>query len=764
MLPRLLACICLCALWNNAPCQVSGAPPSKFKETGRFALVIGNGNYADTHLPPLTDAITDSVHVADTLKELGFKVYGGSALVNLNRLQMVDKIAGFSASLPPGALVFIYYSGHGVEIQGSNYLIPVDAKANISGQLGPPALIELSALIALKGAKNADLLEDRLAFLKPAAIIAVIDACRSSGLPGSNRGLAKPSAQPANTIIAFPTRPGATAKSPSPYATALISHLREPGLRLEDIFNSTREDVKQESGMSQLPQEFSSLPPKPIYLRSAMPPPDGTLLTSDKQRYSVVFSGQRRVIPDVPTLLALGFEAQFAIVKSDQEIRLIPEGPPFPTLDSALLRGKRCVYYLFWGMKWCIPNADDLKNMVQQNEEPKIMSSEESFGIPPGDPARIMGGVRLRFQGREGIFLLNSGSLTPLPANAPLPSGHVIGLPAFMYNLLTKRENTATPGFSYLSGSKLVVDELSRQIYVAEESIQSILVFDSSSPSMARGIKFNKGAPSLMVLAAKKRQLFVADSPAHQIHVIDVRTNTLLYSFAQHFRSPTQITGLALSPDENRLYVGNQGGESLLSLGTITVFDLSKNGPPEPVNDVGKVNCPEGMSITPDGSRIYIASQCGSGADPLFIFDTDTETVISEPGFAVGRTVALAPRQQKAYIARDGVYPGDAPKVVTVVDMTDNSVVASLPINADFFSTTPDSKYVVAAGYKFLYLIDADTDTLANIVPFDTAPRALGLGPSEDGKTWMCYVWLPDEQPKPRLFFGGMNSLLEKKK
>jgi DNA-binding beta-propeller fold protein YncE len=251
----------------------------------------------------------------------------------------------------------------------------------------------------------------------------------------------------------------------------------------------------------------------------------------------------------------------------------------------------------------------------------------------------------------------------------------------------------------------------------------------------------------------------VADSVSHQIHVIDVRTNQVLYSFAQHFRLPTQITGLSLSPDENRLYVGNQGGESLPSLGTISIFNLTKNGVPEPINDIGKVNCPEGMSITPDGSRIYMASQCGGGVDPLFILDTDTETVRTQPGFAVGRSVALAPRQQKAYIARDRSYPLDAQ--VTVVDTVDNSVLTSLPLDVSFFAITPDSKYVLAAGYKFLYLIDADTDAVVTIVPFDTPPRALGLGPSEDGKTWMCYVWLPDEK---RLFFSGLNALLDKKK
>ena len=67
---------------------------------------------------------------------------------------------------------------------------------------------------------------------------------------------------------------------------------------------------------------------------------------------------------------------------------------------------------------------------------------------------------------------------------------------------------------------------------------------------------------------------------------------------------------------------------------------------------IGKVNCPEGMTITPDGDRIYLASQCGSGNDPVFVIDTSTEDVTAIPGFPVGHNVAVAPARQKVYVSR----------------------------------------------------------------------------------------------------------------
>src|SRR6476620_8618102 len=119
-----------------------------------------------------------------------------------------------------------------------------------------------------------------------------------------------------------------------------------------------------------------------------------------------------------------------------------------------------------------------------------------------------------------------------------------------------------------------------------------------------------------MVLAEKRGWLFVADSAQHVIHIIDARSHTRLEDIPQQTPAPTLITGLALSPDEQRLYVANQGGEAIPTMGSISVFDLTSTH--ELLSKIGKVNCPEGMSITPDGDRIYLASQCGGGSDPVF--------------------------------------------------------------------------------------------------------------------------------------------------
>src|SRR5258708_6544408 len=160
--------------------------------------------------------------MADALKDLGFAVHGNGALLNLSHIEMNQAITAFRESLPDGALVWFYYSGHGSERAGQNYLFPVDDKYTEG--------LELDHVLELLGAA------------KSVATVVVLDACRVAVLDG--KGMARPGSEKrlSNFYIEFPTSPGDVTPDDSLYTGALLRHMRQPGLRLEDVFNRTRAD------------------------------------------------------------------------------------------------------------------------------------------------------------------------------------------------------------------------------------------------------------------------------------------------------------------------------------------------------------------------------------------------------------------------------------------------------------------------------------------------------------------------------------------
>lgn len=217
----------------------------------RLALVIGNGQYVN--LPVLANPANDALLVANNLGKLGFKV---TALTNQNQAQVKSAIAQFADAIEkagPETIAAFYYAGHGVQIDGTNYLVPVDAQAKTKGD------IVLGAVSATDVLRTLELSKARVNML-------VLDACRdnpfSAGTRSISRGLARIDA-PAGSIVAYSTAPGQVAQdgdgSNSPYAAALATHLATPGLSLEDVFRKVRIEVSERTGGAQVPWEETSL-------------------------------------------------------------------------------------------------------------------------------------------------------------------------------------------------------------------------------------------------------------------------------------------------------------------------------------------------------------------------------------------------------------------------------------------------------------------------------------------------------------------------
>jgi hypothetical protein len=217
----------------------------------RLALVIGNGQYSN--LPVLANPANDAALVATNLTKVGFKV---TALTNQSQSQLKSAIAQFADAIEragPDTLAAVYYAGHGVQIDGTNYLVPVDA------------LVKTKADIVLGAVSATDLLR-ALELSKARVNVIVLDACRdnpfSTGTRSISRGLARIDA-PSGSIVAYSTAPGQVAQDGeggnSPYATALATHLSTPGLSLEDVFRKVRIDVSQKTSGAQVPWEETSL-------------------------------------------------------------------------------------------------------------------------------------------------------------------------------------------------------------------------------------------------------------------------------------------------------------------------------------------------------------------------------------------------------------------------------------------------------------------------------------------------------------------------
>jgi uncharacterized protein len=229
----------------------------------RLALVIGNGGYTSR---PLANPLHDAALIARALQSTGFDV---TTLIDADQATMKKAMIEFGRRLrgSDSAGVF-YYAGHGVQIDGENYLIPVGADIK-----------ELEE-VALNGVSLSELM--RTMERASGVNLAILDACRDNPFATSSRsgarGLAAVSA-PSGTLIAYATAPGRVALDGkgenSPYTAALAEVLPTEGVALEDVFKRTRKKVLDVTAGKQTPWEHSSLTGE-FYFRPKTAAPEAT--------------------------------------------------------------------------------------------------------------------------------------------------------------------------------------------------------------------------------------------------------------------------------------------------------------------------------------------------------------------------------------------------------------------------------------------------------------------------------------------------------
>jgi hypothetical protein len=213
----------------------------------KIALVIGNSDYAQSG--SLKNPVNDANLIAQTLEDLDFTVI---KKLNATKFDMEGAIYEFSRKLSEFNVALFYYAGHGIQVEGTNYLLPIDAKLN------DKVAAEFEAIDVGKVVSQFERFPDNIN-------IVILDACRNNPFKSFSRGgesgfRAIPA--PSGTIIGFATGEGATASDGTGgnglYTSALVEEMKKPQ-RIEDVFINTRIKVRDRSNSQQSPQEWSQL-------------------------------------------------------------------------------------------------------------------------------------------------------------------------------------------------------------------------------------------------------------------------------------------------------------------------------------------------------------------------------------------------------------------------------------------------------------------------------------------------------------------------
>ena len=258
-------------------------------EPRKVALVIGNSTYREA---PLKNPQNDARAMAAALKERGFEVI---LRQNASKTDMERAVADFGEKLEEGATGLFYYAGHGMQVNGRNFLIPVDA------QITSEQRVRLETL-------DVDVVLDQMQAAKSKVSLVILDACRNNPFERRFRstggGLAQINA-PEGTLISYATAPGKVAADGegenSLFTEELLRAVKQPGLKVEEVFKAVRIGVTRRSNGAQTPWEASSLvgdfyfvppPPPPVQVAAvapvvAPPPPPPVVVAPAPQPQSL---------------------------------------------------------------------------------------------------------------------------------------------------------------------------------------------------------------------------------------------------------------------------------------------------------------------------------------------------------------------------------------------------------------------------------------------------------------------------------------------
>jgi hypothetical protein len=248
---------------QEEPQPLPVALPPAMKPERRIALVIGNGKYA-THAS-LDNPRNDAEAVSATLREIGFQSV--TTLLDGGRDKMVEALQSFATEAEDADWAMVYFAGHGIEVSGTNYLVPVDAKLKVDRDVQFEAVALDHVLSSVESARKLRLV--------------ALDACRDNPFISQmrrtlvsrsiGRGLA-PIETDRSMLVFFAAKHGQFSLdrvdgNNSPFTTSLVRWMKEPGIEINKVLRHVRDDVLKVTQRSQEPYQYGSLSSDDFYFR-----------------------------------------------------------------------------------------------------------------------------------------------------------------------------------------------------------------------------------------------------------------------------------------------------------------------------------------------------------------------------------------------------------------------------------------------------------------------------------------------------------------
>ncbi len=245
---KLLLFFAIALFLGSAFAQTRGFKKKRLDAKDHIALVIGNSNYPDM---PLTNPVNDADAVSAAFEEMGFIV---EKVLDADKEQMAMAVNRFSAKMRTARVAVFYFAGHGMQVDGSNYLIPIGQTA--ASQITKEEQVPYRAMNA--GEVLTAMENNNVKFS-----LIVLDACRNNPIAGNSRGKLKGLASidaPAGSLVMYATKAGDVANDGtgknSPFTTAFLQHITTPGLDVNLLPSKVTKTVRQLTNNAQTPGSY----------------------------------------------------------------------------------------------------------------------------------------------------------------------------------------------------------------------------------------------------------------------------------------------------------------------------------------------------------------------------------------------------------------------------------------------------------------------------------------------------------------------------
>jgi formylglycine-generating enzyme required for sulfatase activity len=369
----------------------------------RVALVIGNSSYRN--VPALPNPANDAADIAESLERVGFIV---RRVMNGNSESMRAALRDFVPQARRSEIAVIFFAGHGIEVGGENWLVPIDAELNEDIATEQEAIALRSLLPVVGSASKLGLI--------------ILDACRNNpfaarmqrSLPvrAVVRGLAR--VEPAGSVlVAYAAKDGTTANDGvgrnSPFTTALLRNIETPGLEINYLFRNVREAVLSATNRQQEPVVYGSLPSEPVYFKPAVTPGATAVLPANPAvvppaRPTAVLSagpGAARPAtapPAAPAEGALAKQAGTAAPSAPAPARLaavappaalpVPSGPCGSGLSSVSSHSREAATPLSSAEECALTPSDIFKECTECPEMMVVPAGAFTMGSPESENGR----------------------------------------------------------------------------------------------------------------------------------------------------------------------------------------------------------------------------------------------------------------------------------------------------------------------------------------------------------------------------------------